>query len=81
MKRSNHIKLMVDYNLKDPRILTALDKLGAVDATTIIDCDYKQDTHDKVLINQGTVESDVCYLPKTRKALTKNSIRLAHMAA
>ena len=56
MTHANHLKLMVDYNLKDPRIVTELDKLGALDVKTIIECGFQQHTEDDVLINKGTVE-------------------------
>lgn len=69
MPRANHLKLMVDYNLKDKRILTALDKLGALDVKTIIECGYKQDTDDDVLINKGTIEEKRLLLTKDKNTI------------
>lgn len=57
MPRANHIKLMVDYNLIDPEIIEGLEKLGALDVKTTVDCGFAQNAKDPELI-QGTTEKD-----------------------
>jgi hypothetical protein len=66
---ANHLKLMVDYNLKDPRIIAELDKLGALDVKTTIDCGYRQNTGDDVLVNTGTVEHKRLLLTKDKESI------------
>ena len=58
MPKANHIKLMVDYDLKDPQILKKLEELKALDVKTTIECGYPQHTKDPVLIWEGTVEKE-----------------------
>jgi hypothetical protein len=42
---------MVDYDLVDAEILTALNKIGAVNVKTTIECGYSQGAADKVLVD------------------------------
>ena len=50
MTHTKHLKVMLDYDLVDKRIIEALRKIGAVDVKTIIECGFQQDTHDKILV-------------------------------
>jgi hypothetical protein len=59
---------MVDYNLKDPRILTALSSFGALDVKTTIECGFEQGTHDDVLI-KGTSEKRRLLLTKDKETI------------
>ncbi len=47
---TKHLKVMVDYDLVDADILTALKKIGAVNVKTTIECGYSQGASDKVLV-------------------------------
>jgi hypothetical protein len=58
MPKANHLKLMVDYDLKDPEILEKLEGLGALDVKTTIQCGYFQHTTDPVLIWEGTTKEN-----------------------
>jgi hypothetical protein len=55
---ANHIKLMVDYCLKEPDILEKLETLSSLDIKTTIDLGYNPDAKDPELIWQGTIEHD-----------------------
>lgn len=68
MTRANHLKLMVDYNLKDPLILQELDKLGALDVKTTIECGYEQWTHDDILV-KGASEQRRLLLTKDKETI------------
>jgi len=73
--QTNHLRLMVDYNLVDPDILACLDKLTALKVKTIIECGYSQDTKDEVLVNKGTVEQKRLLLTGDKKTITKRKFK------
>jgi hypothetical protein len=66
---------MIDYNLVDPDIISALESLGAVKAKTIIQCGYQENTDDDVLINEGTVEYRRILLTGDKKTITKKKYK------
>lgn len=68
MTHANHLKLMVDYNLKDPYILKALSSFGALDVKTTIECGYSQHTDDDVLV-KGTSEKRRLLLTKDKETI------------
>lgn len=70
MPHANHIKLMVDVNLIDPEIIEGLERLGALDVKTTLECGFAQNTKDPVLI-KGTTEKDRILL--TADATTINA--------
>jgi Domain of unknown function (DUF5615) len=47
---TKHLKIMVDYDLVDKRVIEALRRIGSVDVKTIIECGFEQDAHDKTLV-------------------------------
>lgn len=75
MTQTNHLKLMVDYNLVDPDILAALEKLNAVKVKTIIECGYHQDTADEVLVNKGTVRQKRILLTGDMRTITRQKYK------
>lgn len=68
MTHANHIKLMVDYNLIDPLILECLDRLGALDVKTTIDCGFDPWTKDHVLV-EATGEKRRLLLTKDKESI------------
>lgn len=68
MPRANHLKLMIDYNLKDPRIVDALSGLGALEVKTTIQYGYRQGTHDDILV-RGTSEHRCLLLTKDKESI------------
>jgi hypothetical protein len=73
--RTNHLRLMIDYNLVDPDILDALNKLNAVKLKTIIECGFEQGEKDEVLVNKGTVEQRRILLTGDKKTITKHKYK------
>lgn len=57
--RMNHLKLMVDYDLVDPNILAALSRISSVNAKTTIECGFRQDASDKVLVAATETEKRI----------------------
>jgi hypothetical protein len=49
--KTNHIKIMVDYDLIDPEIIKALETFSVLDVKTILQCGHKQHTPDKTLVD------------------------------
>lgn len=74
----NHLNLMIDYNLLDPTILAALRKIGALKIKTIIECGFRQDAKDEVLVNEGTVNLKRVLLTGDKKTITKKKYRPCH---
>lgn len=72
MPKANHLKLMVDYDLKDARILERLGELGALDVKTTIDCGYPQHATDSELIWQGTVNESRILLTANFRDIGEN---------
>lgn len=75
MTQTNHLRLMVDYNLVDPEILDALNRLNAIKSKTIIECQYRQGEDDEVLVNKGTVEHRRILLTGDKKTITKEKYK------
>ena len=71
MTQTKPLRLMIDYNLVDKRIVSALKALQGVEVQTIIECGYAQNTDDDVLINKGTVEQDRLLLTKDKNTITR----------
>jgi len=65
--KGNHLKLMVDYNLKDPEIVSKLNAIGALDVKTTIELGYAQDAKDPHLIWNATVKEDRILLTVSRR--------------
>ncbi len=73
-----HLNLMIDYNLLDPEILAALKKISALKIKTIIECGFRQDTKDDVLVNQGTVDQKRILLTGDKRTITKKKYKPCH---
>jgi hypothetical protein len=73
--RTTHLKLMIDYNLVDPEILAALEKLNALKVKTILDCGFSQHTGDDTLVNKGTVEHERVLLTRDKRTITKKKYK------
>jgi hypothetical protein len=71
----NHLNLMIDYNLLDPEILAALGRIRALKIKTIIECGFRQDTKDEVLVNRGTVDQKRILLTGDKKTITKKKYK------
>lgn len=72
MTQTKPLRLMIDYNLVDKRIVSALQALDGVEVKTIIECGYAQDTADEVLVNQGTVEHERLLLTRDKRTITRH---------
>jgi len=62
---------MIDYNLVDKRIVNALKSMEGVEAMTIIECGYPENTADEVLVNEGTVKHGRLLLTKDKTTITR----------
>lgn len=78
MTQTNHLRVMVDYNLVDPDILACLEKLTALKVKTILDCGYSQETKDEVLVNKGTVEHRRLLVTGDKRTITKKKFKPCH---
>lgn len=56
MTRKKHLKVMVDEDLIDPRIIDALHSIGAVDVKTIFECNFRSGTKDEILVAATSTE-------------------------
>lgn len=72
MTRMNPLRLMIDYDLVDHRIVCALKTLAEVEVKTIIECGYPQNTADEVLVNEGTVQQKRLLLTGDKNTITRN---------
>lgn len=72
MTRMKPLRLMIDYNLVDKRIVSALKALDGVEAMTIIECGYAENTADEVLVNQGTMEHGRLLLTRDKNTITRH---------
>lgn len=70
MTHASHVRLMVDYNLKDRLVLECLRKLNALDVKTTIECGYDQGTEDPVLV-EGTSKKRRLLLTKDRASINE----------
>lgn len=70
--RGNHLKLMVDYNLKDPDILQKLNSLGALDVKTTIELGYAQNAKDRDLILSATLKEDRILLTRDYNTINEH---------
>jgi hypothetical protein len=68
MIHASHVKLMVDYNLKDPLVLECLSKLKALSVKTTIDCGFEQGTKDPVLV-EATREIERLLLTRDKNSI------------
>ncbi len=68
-----HLKLMVDYNLNDPEIMSELQRIGALKAKTIIECGFKQDTDDNTLV--GATEDHGLLLTGDKNTIDEHKYR------
>lgn len=78
MSHANHLKVMVDYCLKDPEIIEKLETLGALDVKTTIECGYFPHTKDDVLVWEGTQEKDRILLTGDFKTIDEHRYKPCH---
>lgn len=70
MTRTNHLNLMIDYDLVDREIIAALKQLNALKIKTIIEHGFNQDTKDKVLVG-STKKKKSLLLTGDKSTITK----------
>ena len=66
---------MIDYNLVDKKIVSGLKSMEGVEAVTIIECGYAQNTADEILVNEGTVKFERLLLTKDKTTITRGKYR------
>lgn len=66
---------MLDYNLKGKLVLECLGRLGAVDVKTTIECGYKQNETDPVLINKGTLEHNRLLVTRDKNTIDEKKYK------
>ncbi len=71
MTRTNPLRLMIDYDLVDRRIVAALKTLEGVEVKTIIECGYPQNASDEFLVYEGTVEQKRLLLTGDKNTITR----------
>lgn len=71
MTQTKSLRLMIDYDLVDKRIVSALKSMEGVEAMTILECGYLQNTSDEVLINEGTVKHKRLLLTRDKGTINR----------
>ena len=71
MTQTKPLRLMIDYNLVDKKIVSGLKSMEGVEAVTIIECGYAQDTADEVLVNEGTVKEGRLLLTRDKRTINR----------